>query len=117
MQKLILAVLLTVGLSACSHNNRVCNKKPAPKPQPVVAQPMVQPTVAQPCCQGTEYTVSEPVEVVYKNVTYKTVYEPKTYSTTTFVKKPYNCAEVGKCGMAPVAPMAPIAPVAPQPVQ
>ncbi len=113
MKKLILAMLLTVGVCACSHNNRVCNKKTAPKPQTTVAQPVVQPAVAQqptaqPCCQGATYTVTEPVEVIYKNVTYKTVYEPKTYSTTTFVKKPYNCAEAGTCNAAP-APVAPVA--------
>jgi len=96
MKKLILAICLSVGLSACAHNNVECNKKLAPRPQPVAAQPVVQP-VAQSGCQGSTYTVSEPVEVIYKNTTYRTVYEPKTFSTTTFVKKPYNCAEGTLC--------------------
>ncbi len=106
MKKLILAMFLTVGLSACVNHTRECGKKPQPKPRPAVAQPVVAPqpamqTATTPCCQGSSYTVSEPVEVIYKNVTYKTVYEPKTFSTTTFVKKPYNCAEVGKCNQNP----------------
>lgn len=97
MKKLALAICLSLGLAACAHNNVECSKKPAPKyQQPVVAQPVVQP-VAQTGCQGASYTVSEPVEVLYKNTTYKTVYEPKTYSSVSYVKKPYNCAENGLC--------------------
>lgn len=38
------------------------------------------------------YVVSQPVEVIYRNTTYKTVYEPKTYKKVTYEKKPYsNC--------------------------
>ena len=32
----------------------------------------------------------EPVEIVYKKTTYKTVYEPKTYSQISYEKVPYN---------------------------
>lgn len=34
----------------------------------------------------------EPVEIVYKKTTYKTVYEPKTYSQVSYEKVPYNSA-------------------------
>lgn len=34
--------------------------------------------------------VREPVEVVYKKTTYKTVYEPRTTTTVTFEKEPYK---------------------------
>ena len=34
----------------------------------------------------------EPVEVVYKKTTYKTVYEPKTYSQVSYEKLPYASA-------------------------
>ena len=96
MKKLVLAICLTLGLSACANKTVECNKKPVVRQQPVAAQPVAQP-VSQSGCQGSVYTVSEPFEVIYKTVTYKTVYEPKTYSTTSFVKKPYNCAKDGLC--------------------
>ncbi len=42
------------------------------------------------CWDGAlQYTVSEPVETIYKNTTYTTVYEPKTYATTTYTKCKY----------------------------
>lgn len=34
--------------------------------------------------------VREPVEVIYKTTTYRTVYEPRTYSTTQYERKPYS---------------------------
>jgi len=56
--------------------------------------------VSQPCnnCVApSTHTVSEPVEVIYRQTTYQTVYEPKTYSTTRYVKKPYACARNEIC--------------------
>ena len=42
------------------------------------------------CWNGAlQYTVSEPVETIYRNTTYTTVYEPKTYATTTYTKCKY----------------------------
>ena len=39
------------------------------------------------CWNGAlHYTVSEPVETIYRNTTYTTVYEPKTYATTTYTR-------------------------------
>lgn len=38
-------------------------------------------------------TVRRPVEVIYENITYTTIYEPKTYKTVTYEKKPYNKCE------------------------
>ena len=96
MKKLVLAICLTIGLSACANKSVECEKKAPVKPQPAVAQPVAQSATCT-GCQGTSYTVSEPVEVIYKNTVYKTVYEPKTYSTVSFVKKPYNCAQDGLC--------------------
>ena len=32
----------------------------------------------------------EPVEVVYKKTTYRTVYEPKTYEDVSYEKEPYT---------------------------
>jgi hypothetical protein len=46
---------------------------------------------------STSYTVKKPVEVIYKNVTYTTVYEPKTYEKTTYERKPYDCVKGELC--------------------
>jgi hypothetical protein len=47
---------------------------------------------------SSNYTVQEPVEVIYRQTTYQTVYEPKTYATTKYVKKPYNhCTKAELC--------------------
>ena len=104
MKKVALTICITLGLAACASTGTECTKKTEPKQPAViaqpVAQPMAQPTVqqvAQPGCQGATYTVSEPVEILYKNTTYRTVYEPKTYSSVSYVKKPYNCAEGSLC--------------------
>lgn len=106
MKKLILALFVMVGLAACTTHQKPCNRKPVQNQQPVatVAQPVAQQN-AQPCCQARAYTVSEPVEIIYKNTTYNTVYEPKTYTTTTFVKRPYTCAN-GTCPQKMQAPAA-----------
>ena len=81
--------------------HRACGVK-APHPAPVAAP------APQGCnsCSPRSYTVTEPVEVLYKNVTYTTVYEPKTYSETTFVKKPYTCPNGGACAQRAPEPMA-----------
>lgn len=41
-------------------------------------------------CAPKIRTTREPVEVVYKKTTYKTVYEPKTTSSVSYEKEPYN---------------------------
>ncbi len=76
---------------------------PAPAPvQQVRYQPAPAP-IAQDCggCPAKEYTVRTPVKVVFKNTTYRTVYEPRTYESTSYETRPYNRAEVcnnGECG-------------------
>jgi len=74
MNKVLFLVLL---LSACASNDMTC---PA--------------NVNSPNCGSHSYTTSEPVEVIYRNVTYTTVYEPKTYSTTKYVRRPYNKCDI-----------------------
>ena len=121
MKKVILMLAIAAGMSACA------SRQPEPQtaPAPVVAPAQnVQPArpahscgvrapqpaaPAQGCnsCGSHSYTVSEPVEVVYKNITYTTVYEPKTYSNPTYVKKPYSCPNGGLCPQKAPAPMAP----------
>ena len=70
--------------------------------QPVVQQiPVIQqvPVVQQaaPCttagntgCQPIVKTTRQPVEVLYKKVTTKTVFEPKTTQEVSYEKEPYN---------------------------
>ena len=120
-------LVLTAGLTACANdetNNDNRNyryaagrggcggalvaeqPKPAPMPAPVQYQPAPIAPVATSCCptcscQAREYTVRTPVKVVYKNTTYRTVYEPRTFETTAYETRPYNRAEVcegGTCG-------------------
>lgn len=78
-----------------------CNAQPQPRPAPVQAYAPVAsncgckaavPTPACGCQQ--EYTVRTPVKVVYQNTTYRTVYEPKTFQSTSYETRPYNRAEV-----------------------
>jgi len=114
-------LVLTAGLTACAsddtndarnycHAGNNCGRAvAAPMPAPVPVQTVCnQPTCYQPApqpvcntCQPTEYTVRTPVQVVFKNTTYRTVYEPRTFETTAYETRPYNRAEVctdGNCG-------------------
>ncbi len=69
--------------------------------EPRVAVATVQPScgvVTQSACGGCAPQVREtrePVEVVYKKTTYKTVYEPRTTASVSYEKEPYckqaNC--------------------------
>lgn len=67
MKKILAVVAVGLALSACvEHQADRC---------------------VYPNCYGSyQYTVSEPVETIYKNTTYTTVYEPKTYATTTYTR-------------------------------
>lgn len=47
------------------------------------------PSTTSPCPSKVK-EVREPVEIVYKKTTYKTTYEPKTTTTVTYEKQPYN---------------------------
>ena len=115
-------LVLTAGLTACAsdeaNDNRnyryagrggcggaVVAEQPKPAPMPV-QQVQYQPApvaAPAPCggCPAKEYTVRTPVKVVFKNTTYRTVYEPRTFETTAYETRPYNRAEVcegGNCG-------------------
>ena len=131
-------VAMVAALTACASNNENRNYRyaedescsdalikpapaPAPAPAPVVAAaPCTQcqpaPVALQQDCGGCparEYTVRTPVQVVYKNTTYRTVYEPRTFETSSFETRPYNRAEVcdgGNCyGAQPVMTTQPVA--------
>ena len=112
-------LVLTAGLTACASDEvnygrnyryagRECCSDTLVKEQPRVAPVPVQP--ACPCaapavncgCPAREYTVRTPVKVVYKNTTYRTVYEPRTFETTSYETRPYNRAEVCSGGHCPM---------------
>ena len=94
--KKILTLCMIGSLSACATSDVEVCEKAAEAPQPVYAQRQYVPIQNQ-APRGYAYTVSEPVEVIYKNTTYRTVYEPKTTATTAFVKKPYTCGQGELC--------------------
>ncbi|MBP1532048.1 MAG: hypothetical protein ILA52_00915, partial [Alphaproteobacteria bacterium] len=107
-------LVLTAGLTACASNDdntrnyRYANRPGCSTPNCQAAAPAPAPVyqpapVAQNCggCPAREYTVRTPVQVVYKNTTYRTVYEPRTTETSAYETRPYNRAEVcsdGNCG-------------------
>ncbi len=82
-------------------------KRPVVQPAPVRYRPCgsYQPAQRSCCaqvnscnsCNACESKISEtrePVEIVYKKTTYKTVYEPKTYSQVSYENVPYNSVSV-----------------------
>lgn len=114
-------LVLTAGLTACASDDTrnyryngdeegcsdtLIKEEPKPAPAPVqqvkyqpAPAPVVQncgcPMATQDCgCPAREYTVRTPVKVIFKNTTYRTVYEPRTFETTTYETRPYNRAEV-----------------------
>lgn len=128
-------IALVAGLSACasddgrnyryaeedeSCSDALIKPVPAPAPAPAPVCNQCNPAPVQDCggCPAREFTVRTPVQVVYKNTTYRTVYEPRTFETSSYETRPYNRAEVcegGNCFGAPVMAQ-PAQPVAIQPV-
>ena len=119
MKKVIVMLAISAGISACASRQPEPQVAPAPAVAPAqnvqvphracgVKAPAPVPAPVQGCnsCGPRSYTVTEPVEVLYKNVTYTTVYEPKTYSETSYVKKPYSCPNGNLCGQRAPEPMA-----------
>lgn len=100
LTKVLTAAIVIANLGACAHrepprsqmfSDDGCAQMSAPA---VSAAPVYQ-TVSS-GCQPTEYTVKTPVEVVYKNTTYRTVYVPQTSQSVSYEKRPYNASEL--CG-------------------
>ena len=63
----------------------------APVPAVAYAEPCTAPV--QPVsngCQGETRVQREPVEIVYRNTIYQTVYEPRTFSTVEYERMPYS---------------------------
>ena len=84
IKKLSLFLVLLV-LSGCASKEVM--------PQQVLVERTVN--VCNTCTQS--YTVRTPVQVVYKNTTYTTVYEPKTFTKTSYETLPYNCVKGELC--------------------
>lgn len=84
IKKLSLFLVLLV-LSGCASKEVM--------PQQVLVERTVN--ACDTCTQS--YTVRTPVQVVYKNTTYTTVYEPKTFEKTSYETVPYNCVKGEIC--------------------
>lgn len=85
MIKKLSLFLVLLALSGCA------SKEVMPQ-QVLVERPV---NVCDTCTQS--YTVRTPVQVVYKNITYTTVYEPKTFTKTSYETVPYNCVKGELC--------------------
>lgn len=55
-------------------------------------------------CKGSVRETREPVEIVYKKTTYKTVYEPKTFTDVSYEKEPYRAAAAASAPIRVSAP-------------
>ena len=84
--KKIYMLLMLFTLVGCA------SEKPTFQQQVLVERPV---NVCDTCVQS--YTVRTPVQVVYKNTTYTTVYEPKTFTKTSYETLPYNCVKGQIC--------------------
>lgn len=84
MKKILMILCLTILMGCASEQ---------PIPQQVLVERPVN--VCNTCTQS--YTVRTPVQVVYKNTTYTTVYEPKTFTKTSYETLPYNCVKGQIC--------------------
>lgn len=84
MKKILMILCLTILMSCASEQSM---------PQQVLVERPVN--VCNTCTQS--YTVRTPVQVVYKNTTYTTVYEPKTFTKTSYESVPYNCVKGQIC--------------------
>lgn len=97
--------LLTLLVAACSTTTPTdTTDNTARKTTPIYSRDTYTSNVARPTyndnCNtcSTSYTVSTPVEVIYKDTTYTTVYEPKTYISTSYSRKPYDaCTKAELC--------------------
>lgn len=72
-------VLPILALTACNHTPNYCNEYRCDNYY-----------TGHKAYRGESYTVSKPVEVLYKNTTYTTVYEPRTYEEVSYERKPYR---------------------------
>lgn len=85
MKKILMILCLTILMGCASE-------------QPMPQQVLVERPVVNACNNCTRsYTVRTPVQVVYKNTTYTTVYEPKTFTKTSYETVPYNCVKGQIC--------------------
>lgn len=93
---ILFAFLLSACACTCAEETVVAPEPAKPEPKPVVYANSYTPTyTSRNTCNTctTSYTVSKPVEVIYKDITYTTVYEPKTYEEVSYSRKPYNKCE------------------------
>lgn len=97
MKKVLMLCSILLSACTCAETEEVIVAPKVEEQRPVVNY--TRPSYNNECntC-STSYTVSKPVEVIYKNITYTTVYEPKTYEEVSYSRKPYNsCVNFDLC--------------------
>lgn len=95
--KFFAGIVFVANLAACAHQeptrNQTYEKNYNQTSTPVVNTTSSPYQTACNRCQPVEYTVKTPVEIVYKNTTYRTVYVPQTSQSVSYEKRPYTAAE------------------------
>lgn len=100
--KIFIVSLITI-VSACASGETAmrqdCDDDSCAQPTRAMAASVPAVAVYQNngvACPATEYTVRRPVEVVYQNITYRTVYVPQTTQSVSYERRPYVAGEL--CG-------------------
>ena len=87
--KKLLSLIVIIGLMGCASNEI------QQSPTYVETSGVYTTNNCNTC--SSSYTIRKPVEVIYKNVTYTTVYEPNTPPPPPPPRKPYDCVKNDLC--------------------
>lgn len=102
LKNILAGGMIVASLAACTtineepEYNTYMKENTMQRPAPIVN---TAPTCQTPCnsCPPTEYTVKTPVEITYKNTTYRTVYVPQTTQSVSYEKRPYSGTATQPC--------------------
>lgn len=96
MKKFLILSLMLLSGCTCCETEEIQPVQKVQETEPAVTHNVSYYNECNTC--STSYTVSKPVEVIYKDITYTTVYEPKTYEEVSYSRKPYNsCTNSDLC--------------------
>ena len=97
MKKIFMMLMLFV-MVGCANETQIASQQQLYVERPYVVTPTTTYANTNTCTTcSNSYTVRTPVEVLYKNTTYTTVYEPKTFTRTSYERVPYNCVKGQIC--------------------
>lgn len=103
LAKYFTGIVFVANLAACAYQEPVCDQPYVERDYGQTSATTINNTAAYQTgsnCQPSEYTVRTPVEVVYKNTTYRTVYVPQTSQSVSYEKRPYTAGDLwgnGEC--------------------